>query len=153
MQALVARKRSFSSAHFYHQKAFSKEKNLATFGRCHTPHGHGHDYVLEVFVQGPIDPETLLVVNIADIDSILFEITDPLDHQHLNFDIPYFADVIPTTENIAHYLREKFVHRLSERHPDLRLGRLRLFESESLWTEIIEGHSLAPEDKATLTCE
>ena len=117
MQVLVARRRAFSSAHFYHQEKFSEEENRDVFGRCFTPNGHGHNYVLEVFVAGPIDPETRLVVNLGDLDGILFRVTDPLDHHHLNFDIPEFATTVPTTENIAHYLRDKFIKELALHHP------------------------------------
>jgi 6-pyruvoyltetrahydropterin/6-carboxytetrahydropterin synthase len=163
MNVLVARRRAFSSAHFYHQEQFSEEKNLEVFGRCFTPNGHGHNYTLEVFVAGPIDPETRLVVNLADLDEILLRVTDPLDHHHLNFDIPEFAMVsttvsntvsnttsptsvptmVPTTENIAHYLRDKFIKELALHHPTLRLHSLRLFETDNLWAEIIEDSAVA----------
>ena len=134
----MARRRTFSSAHFYHQPQFSQEKNLEIFGRCFTPHGHGHNYVLEVFIAGPIDPETRLIVNLTELDQVLLKVVDPLDHRHLNFDVPEFSKLIPTTENIAHYLRSKVIDELKTQHPTLRLQRLRLFETDNLWVEVVE---------------
>ncbi len=134
--AVIARRRLFSSAHLYDQKKFSREENLATFGRCHTPHGHGHNYVLEIFVEGRIDERTKMVIDLTDLDSILLTVTDPLDHQHLNFDVAEFKEKVPTTENIALYLREKVRIELQTRHPSLKLKRLRLFETDDLWVEI-----------------
>lgn len=135
--ATIARRRLFSSAHFYRQEKFSESENRQVFGRCYTPHGHGHNYVLEVFVTGPILSETKLVVNLAEIDEILIRVTDPLDHQHLNFDLPHFSTNVPTTENIALYLRDQLIQELRA-FPKLKLQRLRLFETDDLWVEILE---------------
>jgi 6-pyruvoyltetrahydropterin/6-carboxytetrahydropterin synthase len=135
-RAIVARRRLFSSAHFYFQPRFTREQNLEHFGRCYTPHGHGHNYVIEAFVEGPIDSRTGLVMNLADLDQILFKVTDPLDHQHLNFDHAEFKDKVPTTENIALFLKREISNELAATHPGLRLNRLRLFETDDLWVEV-----------------
>ena len=137
-RSLVARRLMFSSAHFYSQEKFSDEKNRETFGLCYTPHGHGHNYVVEAFLDGPIDPATKLVVNLADLDRILRDATQPLEHKHLNLDVPEFKSLVPTTENIALYLRKRVLAALPVLGPKLRLNRLRLYETDSIWVEVRE---------------
>lgn len=134
---VLSRRRLFSSAHFYHQPRFSEAENRAVFGRCFSEHGHGHNYILEAFIEGPIDSRTGLIMNVVDLDEILKEVTDPLDHQHLNLDIAEFRDVVPTTENIALYLREKLRARLPALSP-FKLVKLRLYETDDLWVEVEE---------------
>ena len=135
-EVVVTRKRLFSSAHFYDQKQFSEEQNLAIFGHCHTPYGHGHNYTLEVSVLGQINSNTKMVINLTDLEKILFEVVDPLDHQHLNFDVEHFKTLVPTTENIALYLRDQLLKKLAA-FAGLRLASLRLFETDDLWVEIL----------------
>lgn len=135
--AVIARKCLFSSAHFYNQPKFSEEQNRQEFGLCYTPHGHGHNYVIEAFVEGPIDPHLRLVMDLAHLDEILHHSTRALDHHHLNFEVPEFKFLIPTTENIALYLRDKIVHGL-QKYPGVKLNRLRLFETDDLWVEVYE---------------
>ena len=97
----------FSAAHRYHSDALSEEENRRVFGKCHRPHGHGHNYRLDVAVEGPVDPVTGMVVNLADLDALLKEkVVEPLDHSFLNLDIPHFASVVPTCENLAAWLWE-----------------------------------------------
>src|SRR5438067_227142 len=103
MNTHLTRRITFSSAHRYYQKKFTEAQNKKIFGRCYTPYGHGHNYVLELTISGPIDADTGMVMNLVDVDSILKDVTDPLDHQHLNHDVLAFADTVPTTENIAKY--------------------------------------------------
>ena len=132
---LVARRRLFSSAHFYKQQKFTDAQNKAEFGACYTPHGHGHNYVVEAFVSGPIDPTTRLVVNLADLDVMLDAATSALEHRHLNYDVPELSTLVPTTENIALYLLKKINEELLK-FPGLALDRLRLFETDDLWVEV-----------------
>lgn len=139
-EIVIARRRLFSSAHFYRQNRFTPEENKRVFGLCYTPYGHGHNYVVEVFITGPIDPKTRLVMNLANLDRILKTATDPLEHHHINFDVPEFKDLVPTTENIALYLRERITTELLAFDPtqNIKLQRLRLFETDDLWVEIWE---------------
>lgn len=128
----LTRKIVFSAAHRYYQKNFSEEKNRSVFGRCYSPHGHGHNYTLELTLTGAVDPQTGMIINLVDVDKILHEVTDPLDHCHLNFDVPAFADTVPTTENIARYCFEEIKKRLPS---GVALVRTRLFEAENLWAD------------------
>lgn len=132
---LIARRRTFATAHFYEQKAYSVQQNREIFGACYTPHGHGHNYTLEMFVEGPIESESGLVVNVTDLDIILRDVTKAFDHQHISFDVPEFKDVVPTTENLSAYFFRKMQARLKELHPTLTLNRVRLYETDEIWAE------------------
>lgn len=124
----------FSAAHRYHRPEWSDARNREVFGACANPHGHGHDYRLEVTVEGEVDPETGFSVDLARLDAVLREeVIDRLDHQHLNFALPEFAPggLVPTTENILLLLWRR-IHRRLE---NARLVRLRLWEGADLWVE------------------
>lgn len=134
--ALVARRCLFSSAHFYKQDAFSDQENERVFGLCYSRFGHGHNYVVEAFVEGPIDSHTRLVMDLAVLDRILKQVTEKLEHKHLNFEVPELAKSIPTTENIASFLHERIRAEVEKTDPRLSLNRTRLFETDDLWVEV-----------------
>jgi 6-pyruvoyltetrahydropterin/6-carboxytetrahydropterin synthase len=136
-QSVIARRLLFSCAHFYKQDAFSEAENKRVFGPCFTPHGHGHNYTLEVFVEGKIDADTRLVMNLTELDDCLKHATKTLDHKHLNFDVSEFAKKVPTTENVAIYLRARVLEWLNTHASFVKLTRLRLFETDDLWVEVI----------------
>jgi 6-pyruvoyltetrahydropterin/6-carboxytetrahydropterin synthase len=99
--AHLSRRYHFSAAHRLHVDALSEEQNRATFGKCNNPFGHGHNYVVEVTLSGPIDAVTGMVVNLSDVD--LFaqrEVLDLFDHANLNT-LELFRDQVTTTENIC----------------------------------------------------
>lgn len=132
--AHLTRRVRFSAAHRYHRPAWSDERNREVFGPCANPHGHGHNYLLEVTVAGEIDPETGFSVDLGVLDGVLREeVLDRLDHQHLNHVVPEFAPGgrIPTTENILVLLWGRIAPRLGEG----RLLRLRLHEEESFFVD------------------
>lgn len=128
----LSRRISFSSAHRYFSSQLSTAENKRVFGRCYTEFGHGHNYVLDVTLKGKVDPVTGMVINLVDVDQILKEVTDPLDHHHLNFDLPYFKTLVPTTENIAIYCFNEVKNRLPK---DVHLDHVRIYESDTLWAE------------------
>jgi 6-pyruvoyltetrahydropterin/6-carboxytetrahydropterin synthase len=132
----LSRRITFSSAHRYFQKNFSEAENKKIFGRCYTVHGHGHNYILELTLGGEIDDITGMVINLTDVDHILKEVTDPLDHKHLNFDVPAFKELVPTTENIAKYCFEESVKYLINLNvKNVQVVRARLFETDTLWSD------------------
>ena len=133
---VIARRRLFSTAHLYEQKSFTADENRDVFGACYSKHGHGHNYVLEVFVEGPIDPDTGIVINVNELDDMMKKILEPFDHRHLSFDHPDFKDTVPTTENIASHLFAKMKAELAFRHASLLLNRIRLFETDDLWVTV-----------------
>ncbi|XP_049745261.1 6-pyruvoyl tetrahydrobiopterin synthase isoform X3 [Elephas maximus indicus] len=83
-------------------QSLSDEENLKLFGKCNNPNGHGHNYKVVVTVHGEIDPVTGMVMNLTDLKKYMEEaIMKPLDHKNLDLDVPYFAHVVSTTENVA----------------------------------------------------
>jgi 6-pyruvoyltetrahydropterin/6-carboxytetrahydropterin synthase len=131
----LTRRVRFSAAHRYHRPEWSEEQNRRTFGPCANPHGHGHNYLLEVSVEGAIDPLTGYSVDLGALDELLRrEVLVPLDHQHLNHAVPAFAPgaLIPTTENIVAWIWERIEPHLPE---GVRLVSLRLHENEEFFVD------------------
>ncbi len=124
------RRYHFSASHRLHVDALSEEVNRATFGKCNNPFGHGHNYVVEVMLSGPVDAVTGMVVNLADLD--LFaqrEVLDLFDHANLNT-LEAFRDRVTTTENVCVEIWgifSRFVE--SKEHPQLRLERIGIEET------------------------
>lgn len=128
----LTRKADFSSSHFYRNPDWSDEQNLAAFGKCANPHGHGHNYTLEVTVAGEVDPVTGFVVDLKLLKDILeSEVVSVYDHRHLNHEVPEFAQVIPTTENLA----VAIWRRLEGKVPNARLHRVRVYEMDDLFAD------------------
>lgn len=132
-KTLLTKRVSFSASHRYWNKNWSDEKNNEVFGKCTSPHGHGHNYVLETTVQGEIDPETGMIINLYDLKPIILDALEDFDHKFLNEDNPAFNDLIPTTENIAKVLWDVISERL-ESH-SCRLHRIRLYETPELYVD------------------
>jgi 6-pyruvoyltetrahydropterin/6-carboxytetrahydropterin synthase len=108
--ASLTRRISFSAAHRYRRPDWSDEKNAATFGACAWPNYHGHNYVCDITVGGPIDEATGFVVDLGVLDDILKkQVRDRFDHRNINLDVPEFADgkVVPTGENLARFIFER----------------------------------------------
>ena len=119
MRAYLSRRYVLSASHRLYSEAYSEEKNRAVYGKCSNPHGHGHNYVVEVTVGGRVDPVTGMVCNLADLDSCVQKnVIDRFDHTNLNFD-ERFSEEVPTTENLCiaihDLLAEHFVHADLER--------------------------------------
>jgi 6-pyruvoyltetrahydropterin/6-carboxytetrahydropterin synthase len=119
MRAYLSRRYGFSASHRLYSEAYSDQKNREVFGKCSNPHGHGHNYVVEITVGGQVDAVTGMVCNLADLDSCVQKnVLDRFDHTNLNFD-ERFANQVPTTENLCiaihSLLTEHFVHADLER--------------------------------------
>jgi 6-pyruvoyltetrahydropterin/6-carboxytetrahydropterin synthase len=101
MRAYFSRRYRISASHRLHTDIFSAEQNRAVYGKCNNPHGHGHNYVVEVTVGGQVDPATGMVCNLVDLDAcVQKEVVERFDHTSLNLD-PLFQDRVPTTENLC----------------------------------------------------
>lgn len=104
----VSRKAHFNAAHRLYRKDWTDEQNEAHFGKCSNPHFHGHNYELIVSVTGEIDPNTGYVIDMKILkDHIKAEVEDAFDHKNLNLQVPEFADLIPTAENIVVVIHQK----------------------------------------------
>ncbi|MEZ5403600.1 MAG: 6-carboxytetrahydropterin synthase [Bryobacteraceae bacterium] len=101
MTSRLTRQYRFSASHRLHSPALSAEANSETYGKCNNPFGHGHDYVLQVCVAGPIDRETGLIADIRAVDRIVEENALRLFRDTNLNDLPAFSAVVPTTENLA----------------------------------------------------
>lgn len=133
----ITRTVRFSAAHRYENPALSAEENQRLFGACYRPHGHGHNYRVDVTVEGPVDPVTGMVMNLADLDAILKrEIVARLDHTFLNYDIEHFATAIPTCENLALYVAGMVREPLAAATQG-RLCAVRVWESDDLFADVI----------------
>lgn len=101
MKAHLTRRYLFSASHRLHSNDMPEEWNRATYGKCNNPHGHGHNYHLEVTVSGPVDRPTGMVCNLVDLDGFVRrEILERFGYQNLNT-LPEFVDEVPTTENLC----------------------------------------------------
>ena len=101
MKAHLTRRYRFSASHRLHNDAMSAEENAEVYGKCNDPFGHGHNYMLEVTVSGPVDEATGMVCNLADLDGFVEnEILEHFDHHNLNT-LPDFQEDVPTTENLC----------------------------------------------------
>jgi 6-pyruvoyltetrahydropterin/6-carboxytetrahydropterin synthase len=101
MKAHLTRRYMFSASHRLHSNQMSGEWNRDTYGKCNNPHGHGHNYHLEVTVSGPVDPATGMICNLTDLDGFVqAQILDRYNLENLNL-LPEFAAEVPTTENLC----------------------------------------------------
>ena len=131
---LITRKAEFSASHICRSAALSEEENRAAFGAAANPHGHGHNYVLEVTLAGEPDPVTGMVMDLKELKEILNrEVVRPFDHRFLNYEVPPFDRVVPTAENIA----VEIWNRLAPHFPGTarRLHSVRLYETPDLWVD------------------
>jgi len=101
MKAHLTRRYRFSASHRLHNEAMSLDENRLTYGKCNNPHGHGHNYFLEVTVSGPVEEATGMVCNLADLDGFMCrEVVERYDLGNLNA-AEEFKLNIPTTENLC----------------------------------------------------
>ena len=108
MKVTICRRAHFNAAHKLYNKSWSRERNMEIFGKCSNENYHGHNYELIVKLRGKIDKDTGMVFDLGELKEIIkIEIEDLLDHKNLNIDIPYFKDIIPTTENLSIFIWDK----------------------------------------------
>ncbi|MBI3684581.1 MAG: 6-carboxytetrahydropterin synthase [Acidobacteria bacterium] len=130
----ITRRAEFSASHFCANPALSRDENQALYGEAANPHGHGHNYILEVTLDGAPDPVTGMVMDLKQLkDVIQQEVIEPMDHRFLNHEVPPFDKVIPTTENIAREVWRRLAARL--RTSSALLDCVRLYETEDLYVE------------------
>ena len=99
--AYFGRRYMLSASHRLHADSLSEAENRTTYGKCNNPHGHGHNYVVEVLVGGDVNRETGMVVNMATLDEAVQKaVVERFDHTNLNYD-PLFVNQVPTTENLT----------------------------------------------------
>lgn len=101
MKAYLSRRYRLSASHRLHTEQYSAEQNRLVYGKCNHPHGHGHNYVVEVTVGGEVDPMTGMVCDLVQLDRLVeARVVSRFDHRNLNLDA-IFASAVPTTENLC----------------------------------------------------
>ena len=131
-QLTVTRRMRFNAAHRVHNPSLSDDENRTLFGKCNNPNWHGHNYVLEVSVEGPVDERTGYVIDLSKLKAIVErEFVDQVDHRNMNVDVPFMHGVNPTAENIVVACWRV----LEPAIRPARLARLRLWETENNYVE------------------
>lgn len=132
---LITRKAEFSASHVCANPSWSEEENRMIYGAAANPNGHGHNYVVEVTVEGEPDPITGMVFDLRELKQILHqEVIEPMDHRFLNREVPPFDRVVPTAENIALEIRNRIEQRI--RREAVRLRNVRLYETADLYVDV-----------------
>jgi 6-pyruvoyltetrahydropterin/6-carboxytetrahydropterin synthase len=141
----LTRRYGFCASHRLHNKALSDEANVRIYGKCDSAFGHGHNYVLEVTVEGPIDQETGMVFDLVALDGLVQkEVLERFDHTHLNLDVENFESRVPTTENVCVEIFNLLEDKVDSAGPlhAARLARVRLEETNSNFFEYEGGGSV-----------
>ncbi len=130
----VTKSVEFAAAHRLYREDWSETKNTEVFGACANPFGHGHNYRLEVTVEGDRDPETGMVLHFSQLKRILHEcVVLPLDHRHMNHDVVFMSGILPTSENLVVILWERLSAALTSE--TFRLHSLRLNSTDRNWVD------------------
>ena len=104
----VTRRYDFSASHRLNTPDLSEEENQRLYGKCNNPFGHGHNYVLDVSVRGPLDPRSGRAVDLTVLDRLVRErVIQAVDRKNLNEEIEHFSRVVPTTENLGLFIHER----------------------------------------------
>lgn len=131
---LLTRKAEFSASHVCANPAWTPARNQEVYGNNANPNGHGHNYILEVTVEGETDPVTGMVFDLRELKEILNrEVVDPMDHRFLNREVPPFDRVVPTTENIAAEIWRRLEPQVLR--TNARLHNVRLYETADLFVD------------------
>src|SRR5882724_213090 len=130
---LITRKVEFSASHVCRNPALSAEENFALYGQGSNPNGHGHNYVLEVTLEGETDPVTGMVFDLKELKEVLNrEVVEPMDHRHLNHEVAPFDRVIPTAENVAIEIWRRLEPKFAGA---TKLRTVKLFETPDYYVE------------------
>jgi 6-pyruvoyltetrahydropterin/6-carboxytetrahydropterin synthase len=126
MRAYLNRRYHFSASHRLHTEAYDAAKNRAVFGKCNNPHGHGHNYTVQLTFSGQVDPATGMVCNLADLDAFArTNLLDRFDHINLNT-LDIFSNRVSTTENLT-----KEIYRIFQDFPSAHLERVHIEETSN----------------------
>jgi 6-pyruvoyltetrahydropterin/6-carboxytetrahydropterin synthase len=126
MKAHLNRRYHFSASHRLHTEAYDAAKNYAVFGKCNNPHGHGHNYTVQVTLSGQLDPSTGMVCNLAELDAFAqTNLIARFDHMNLNT-LDCFANAVSTTENLSIE-----IYRIFQNFPAAHLERVHVEETSN----------------------
>ena len=133
----ITRRAEFSASHFCANPKLTPEENHRIYGEAANLHGHGHNYTVEVTLDGDPDSVTGMVMDLKVLKEIIDqEVIEPMDHRFLNHEVKPFDSVVPTTENLAREIWSRLRPRFENQKA--RLDSIRVFETEDLWVEYSE---------------
>ena len=141
----VTRRYAFSASHRLHAPGLPEVENQRLYGKCNNPHGHGHNYVLDVSVSGPVDSRSGRAVDPAALDRLVREHVLPeFDHKNLNEQVPAFGPLVPTTENLGLLIHRRLKQNWESVFPAgwPRLEKIRIAETERNIFEISESNEV-----------
>ena len=131
---IITRKVEFSASHMCRRPELTEEENRRLYGLAANPHGHGHNYVVEVSLRGEPHPVTGMVLDLKELKEILNrQVVEPYDHRFLNYEVPPFDHVVPTTENIARDIWRRLEPHLNS--AERRLHAVRVYETPDLFVD------------------
>ena len=127
---IITKRYHFCASHKYGNDEWSEEKNLEVFGKDYNT--HGHNYVLEVSVTGPIDPGSGWLVDLPTLNKIVkSKVVDVLDHSQIEIDVEWFKDKQPSSENLLLWIWDQIFYDIT----DCKLHRIRLVETHSIFND------------------
>jgi 6-pyruvoyltetrahydropterin/6-carboxytetrahydropterin synthase len=127
LKTVLGRRYHFAASHRLHTEQLSEEENQRVFGKCNNPHGHGHNYVLELHVSGEVNPDTGMIANLVDLDSYVDEaVLRAFDHKSMNEDVEAFRERVPTTENLCIEIYDRL-----KNFPYAKVERVRIEETRN----------------------
>lgn len=131
---LITRRAEFSASHVCCQPGLTREQNRQLYGAAANPSGHGHNYVVEVTLEGDPDPATGMIFDLKKLKDVIQQaVVEPMDHRFLNYEVPPFDKVVPTAENVAVEIWDRLQpHFVGE---PARLRNVRLYETEDLYVD------------------
>ena len=135
MEAYLTVRTHFAAAHRLAKDDLSQEENEKIYGKCARPNGHGHNYLVDITVRGKIDKRTGMICDLTALQCLIDDlIIEPFDHTHLNKDIPYFSNCVPTAENIAIHIADRLTSPIKA--IGVNLHKIRLQESPNNAAEV-----------------
>jgi|SRR5271165_3518270 len=136
---LITRRAEFSASHVCAVPEWSAEQNRQVFGPAANPHGHGHNYALEVTLEGEPNPRTGMIFDLKALKDIVHhQVIEPLDHRHLNREVKPFDRIVPTVENVAIEIWKRLEPHFPPGGP-AKLSNVRLYETEDLFVDYAGG--------------
>ena len=134
---LITRRAEFSASHVCSQPSLTPQQNRELYGAASNPNGHGHNYVLEVTLEGDPDPVSGMIFDLKTLKEVIQKnVVEPMDHRFLNYEVPPFDKVVPTAENLAAEIWKRLEPSL--RGDRARLKNVRLYETEDLYVDYAE---------------
>jgi 6-pyruvoyltetrahydropterin/6-carboxytetrahydropterin synthase len=131
---LLTRRAEFSASHVCTNPSLTAEQNRELYGAAANPSGHGHNYVLEVTLEGDPDPVSGMVFDLKRLKELIQQaVIDPMDHRFLNYEVPPFDKIVPTTENVAAEIWRRLAPHFESGHA--QLSNVRLYETEDLYVD------------------